>query len=154
MSHNTHLLKEILAVARDGVDFYDKAQLEIQDPNLQRLFGRMADAKRELITGLSGQLRDLGGEPPRFGTALGSIRETYTKMRATLLPLLGRDDAKLYTDELEQTEDRLLAHVRNALKEADPDLRAHLQGYLPEVQACHDEMRNLKQRMAAQPTVH
>lgn len=150
MSHNTHLLKEIIAVAKDGADFYDKAQVEIQDPNLQRLFGRMADAKRELISGLSSQIRDLGGEPPKFGTALGALRETYAKLRASL----GRDDAKVYADQLEQTEDRLLGHVRDAIKDAGPEIRGQLQGYLPEVQACHDEMRNLKQRKNSQTTVH
>ncbi len=150
MSHNTHLLNEIIAVAKDGADFYDKAQVEVQDPNLQRLFGRMADAKRELISGLSGQVRNMGGEPSKSGTTLGALRESYAKLRASL----GRADAKVYTDQLEETEDRLLAQVREAIKDSGPEIRGQLQGYLPEVQACHDEMRNLKQRMHNPPTMH
>lgn len=150
MSHNTQLLKEIVEVAKDGADFYDKAQLEIQDPALQRVFGRMADAKRELITGLSGEIRNLGGEPPKAGTSLGALREAYAKLRSSL----GRADAKVYTDQLEQTEDRLLEHMRQAIKEGGPEISGSLQNYMPEVQACHDEMRDLKQRMKTQPTMH
>lgn len=143
MDHNTHLLNDIISVAKDGADFYDQAQRQVDDPQLRQVFSRMAGAKRELISGLSSQVRNLGQEPPRDGTALGSLRETYTKLRAAL----GRDDAKLYAQQLEQAEDRLLDHMRTAVREAGPEIRGSLETYLPEVQACHDEMRNLKHTM-------
>lgn len=149
MQQDTQLLKEIIAVAQDGADFYDQAQDRVRDPSLRRLFGRMAGAKRELISSLAGDLRSMGAEPPRDGTALGALRETYARLRASLT----RDDAKVYTDQLEEAEDRLLAHMREALRKADPQVRSQLEMHLPEVQACHDEMRNLKRR-AGKPTVH
>jgi len=141
-----HHLKDIVEIARDGAQFYDDAQQHVQDVGLRAIFAEMAAAKRELIIGLSAQLRAEGEEPPRSGTIAGAIRKTYTDVAAKL----SSDEARLYIAQLEETEDRLLAVVRKAIAECDDaSLRSTLEAYWPRVKDSHDRMRNLKQSLAA-----
>jgi uncharacterized protein (TIGR02284 family) len=115
MSNSTHQLKDIIEIARDGAAFYDDAQQHVQDVGLRAIFSQMAAAKRELITGLSAQLRADGEQPPRSGTIAGALRKAYTDIAAKV----SKHEAKLYIAQLEETEDRLIAEVRKAIAEVE-----------------------------------
>jgi len=146
MAGNSDLLKEIVETARDGADFYDAAQQKVNNPRLRAIFGRMSAAKRELITGLSDHLAASGETAPRGGTLLGSLRKLYAEVLATL----ATDDDHVYVAQLEESEDRLLDQIQAAILDATAtEVRVQLQAYLPKVRACHDEMRDLKEHLAA-----
>ncbi|AXQ27365.1 PA2169 family four-helix-bundle protein [Solimonas sp. K1W22B-7] len=144
--NNVNQLKELVQVARDGAEFYEQAFEQVQDSQLRSLFSRMAAAKRELINGLSASIAASGEVVPPGGTLSGALRKVYAQVRATL----ARDETRAYVAQLEDAEDRLLEHLRRAIREADdPSVLRQLEMYLPRVRDCHDEMRALKQRMAA-----
>ena len=146
MAGNTDLLREIVETARDGADFYDSALQKVANPRLHAIFGRMSAAKRELITGLSDHLALSGERAPDHGTLLGSLRKLYAELLATL----AADDDQVYVAQLEEAEDRLLDQIQQAIGQArETDVRVQLQAYLPKVRACHDEMRDLKEHLAA-----
>ncbi len=146
MSNDLDQLKEIVEIARDGETFYQDAETSVSDLSLRPLFARMASAKRELVTALSQKITTSGQTPPQSGTWSGSIRKAYTDIAATL----SSKDAQVYVKQLEETEDRLLAHVEKAATQVtDPSIRVILQAYRPKVRACHDEMRSLKRQLAA-----
>lgn len=146
MNQNAELLKEIIQVATDGADFYEAAQREIEYSDLAQVFIRMAQAKRELIEALGARLQALGQEPRGSGTLLGALRRTYADVRASL----SSDDVEIYVGQLEDAEDRLLDHVRDAIrKTSDPQVRLLLEEHMPRVRACHEEMRTLKRQLAA-----
>jgi uncharacterized protein (TIGR02284 family) len=146
MKRNAAVLQDLIQLARDGALFYADAAREVKDPTLVPLFNRMATAKRDLVAALGGQLERVGGEVPAGGTMAGSLRKTYTEVLAKL----SSNDGKVYVDQLEEGEDRLLEHFVDAIAEVENgDLRAQLTTHLPAVRASHDEMRRVKQMLAA-----
>ena len=146
MSGNSDILKDIVEVARDGASFYDSAQEKTKNARLKAVFARMAAAKRELVTGLSDHLAATGERPPEGGTLFGSLRRLYADVVATV----AADDDHIYVSQLEEAEDRLLEQIEKAIELAKTsDVRVQLQAYLPKVRECHDEMRDLKEHLAA-----
>jgi uncharacterized protein (TIGR02284 family) len=84
--------------------------------------------------------------PDVGGTVVGTFHRAYTE----LLAAVSSNDEKVYVSQLEETEDRLLAGFREAIEdEKDPKIKTILQNHLPRVIASHNEMRLLKQKMAA-----
>jgi len=143
---NANTVKEIVQIARDGLEFYQDAATEVKSERLKAVFSRMANHKRQLITALSTNLALNDEEVPTDGTMAGSIRKGYAEVRT----MLGADEDKTYVTQLEETEDRLLHHFEDALKDCDDvTVKALLQQHYPQVRACHDEMRALKQQHAA-----
>lgn len=143
---NVNQLKELVQVARDGAEFYEHAFGQVDDPQLRSLFSRMAAAKRELINGLSASIAASGEDVPQGGTLAGSLQKVYAQVRAALT----RNETRAWVGELEDAEDRLLEHLRRAIRESeDPSVLGQLEAYLPRIRDCHDQMRDLKQRLAA-----
>lgn len=141
---NTRMLKELVQIARDNADFYESAREDIKNPAMKDLFTRMAAAKRNLIQGLGARLALSGEEVPDSGTTAGNMRKMYADILASLT---SRDEA-VYVSQLEEAEDRLLEHLNEALQEVDDvAVREAVTAQLPQVRACHDEMRALKRRM-------
>ncbi len=71
------------------------------------------------------------------------MRQLYADTKAHL----GNENAT-YVAQLEEMEDRILHAFEDALKDAEPDVRALLAIELPKIRACHDRMRSLKQSLA------
>lgn len=144
--NNASTLQELVSIARDGARFYDEAGKEVKEPALKLLFLRMADQKRSLINSLAGKLAANHEDVPTDGTVIGKLRRVYTDLRSSL----SSNEAKVYVSQLEETEDRLLEHFEDALKKTDDaSVRSVLQTHMPQVRACHDEMRAAKKQLAA-----
>lgn len=136
-----HSLNDLIEIARDGSDFYTEAASKVDNPELASLFTRMAGHKREIMNGLSADVAAIGGEPADSGTMAGSMRKGYANLRAAL----GNKDYA-YVAELEELEDRLLEAFRETIQDDDTPAaaKAAAQKYMPQVQECHDIMRNRK----------
>lgn len=146
MSDNTNTLADIVQVARDSAEFYDHARKEVSNPLIQNLFTRMAASKHRLIEVLSTRILLEGEEPPSNGTWLGGLRQFYADARA----MVASNDEAVYVSELEETEDRVLEHLNKALQKIDdPAIRASVLTVMADARDSHDEMRRLKQQLAA-----
>jgi uncharacterized protein (TIGR02284 family) len=144
--NNAKLLQELVQIARDNADFYESAREHVSNPALKDLFTRMAVAKRNLIQSLGTRLALSGEEIPDSGTMIGSMRKLYADIRASL----SSNNEAIYVAQLEEGEDRLLKHFNETLTSIDDArMREAVEAQLPQVRACHDEMRVLKRRMAA-----
>ncbi|MGN6152554.1 MAG: PA2169 family four-helix-bundle protein [Lysobacteraceae bacterium] len=139
-------VKELIQSANDGATFYVHALKHVDDPHLRRVFTEMGRHKRELVASLRRELQiDEDTAVESEGTIAGAFRRAYTDM----LAMLGGNDAKVYVGQLEETEDRLLDSLREAIEEIDdPKVVAILRSHLPQIVACHDDMRALKAQMA------
>jgi len=145
MSNKTaHTLNDLIAIARDGKDFYEEAAQKVDDAELRTLFARIATTKAQIVTELSAAVQAAGGKPEDSGTVVGSMQQMYGKLRATL-----GDKEYGYVAELEESEDRLLEAFDEASRDADtpPAARDVVVRLLPEVRACHDVMRTRKLAM-------
>jgi len=140
----THTLNDLIAIARDGKDFYDEAAQKVENPELRALFNRIAGVKADIVAQLSSVVRSAGGQPETTGTLVGGMQQLYGKLRATL-----GDTNYGYVAELEESEDRLLKAFDEALKDNDTPVAAREAAarLLPQVRECHDVMRNRKLAM-------
>ncbi len=141
MSEKSDVLNDLIPIARDGRTFYEHAAKQVKDPVLKRIFHHMVEAKTQLIRELSIDVSAQQQKPSSSGTIAGGIREVYADLKARL----STDAGAAYVSELEDTEDRLLHAFREAQADTtSPDVQRAIAAYLPQVQACHDEMKLLK----------
>ena len=138
MNQNMTQLNELIEITRDGQHFYQHAMEEVKDVELQHLFRDMAQAKTHIIQALSVKVAAHQQQPAQGGTWAGKLREKYADTKARL----GDTDA-VYVDQLDQTEERILAAFEDALSTAEPDVRALLAIELPKIRACHERMHRL-----------
>lgn len=143
-SRTTETLNDLIAIARDGQEFYQDASTRIDDVELKSLFTRIAGTKAKIIAELGTAVQAVGGDPDDSGTMRGSMREMYARMRAAL-----GDKEYSYVAELEESEDRLLHAFEDAVKDekTPPAARDVVTRLMPEVRACHDLMRARKHAM-------
>lgn len=135
MNRSTTQLNELIEITRDGQHFYKHAMDAVKDPQLQHLFRDMAQAKTHVIQALSVKVAANSEQPAQGGTTAGKMREVYADARARL----GDTDA-VYVDQLDQMEERILSAFEDAVKDAEPDVRALLAIELPKIRACHSRI--------------
>ncbi|MCD9031192.1 PA2169 family four-helix-bundle protein [Luteimonas sp. Y-2-2-4F] len=143
-SKTTSTLNDLIAIARDGREFYQEAAQKVDDAELKTLFTRIAGVKDSIIADLGAAVQAVGGEPEDSGTLRGSMQEMYGKIRAAL-----GDKEYGYVAELEESEDRLLHAFEDAIKDekTPPAARDVVTRLMPEVRSCHDVMRARKHAM-------
>jgi uncharacterized protein (TIGR02284 family) len=146
MTNTASTLKDLIELLHDGEKFYTDAASKVSSSVYTELFQRMAQTKRSIASDLSVHVTARGETPPDGGTIFGSLRKTYTDVAASL----GKDKESVYVSQLEQTEDRLLEAFQKELTTNDnPEVRRIVERYYPEVKRAHDEMAQLKARIAA-----
>jgi uncharacterized protein (TIGR02284 family) len=145
---NADLLQELLEIASDSRNFYRAAAAAVELPFLKNEFTHMADAKGVLVTELRTHIKARGEVPDSGGTLAGSLRQTYTDVLASLSQTAAA--TYTYAAQLEESEDRLLKHFDQALVETDSmAVRAVLLTELPKLRKSHDQMKQLKDTLAA-----
>lgn len=144
MSTTTTSLNELIEVLNDGVKFYADAAASTDSETYRNLFQRMASTKRAIAADLKAEVAYQGEQPADGGTVVGSLRQAYTDLRASLSD---NPDAH-YISQLEDSEDRILHAFQDALTISDKaEVRQIAQNYLPDIKRMHSEMRELKQQL-------
>jgi len=142
----TSNLKDLIELLNDGEKFYSEAATKVKIPAYANLFQRMAQQKQAIASDLSARLASHGETAPEGGTLLGSLRKFYADVRASM----SSDAESIYVAQLEQTEDRILEAFRDELTQSeDMELRRIAERHYPDIKRTHDEMRDLKRRLAA-----
>lgn len=141
MNQSMNQLNELIEITRDGQHFYQHAMAEVRDVELQHLFRDLAQSKTHIIQALSVKVASNDQQPSQDGTLAGRSREMYADARARL----GGSD-RVYIEQLEQMEERIVRAFEDALDAAEPDVRALLAIELPKLRACHERMRTLQDK--------
>ncbi len=146
MSENktTHTLNDLVAIARDGQEFYAEAAQKVEDAELSALFSRIAGTKAKIVSELSSAVQAAGGTPDDDGTMVGTMQKMYGTIRA----MLG-DTQYGYVAQLEESEDRLLHAFEDTIGDNDtpPAAREVAARLLLEVREAHNIMRDRKHAM-------
>ncbi len=140
MSSKTAQLNELIAITRDGQHFYEHASSQVKDSQLKGLFATMSRNKTEVIQALSSSVAANDEQPTMDDTLFGKLKQMYADTRA----LISSDEDATYVAQLEEAEDRILNAFKDALEDADPELKVVLNREMPKVRACHDRMSSLK----------
>lgn len=143
-TETTSKLNDVVSIMRDGVTFYNDAIEQVDNPGLNSVFRRYRDAKQELVTDLSSAVSLRGEDPEDSGTTVGTFREGYAKLKASL----GNTD-KAFVDELEEHEDHALHKVQDLLEDdgTPTEAKAVLNRVYPEIKKLHDDMANIKENI-------
>lgn len=149
MSHDNkieHSLHDLIAIARDGQEFYTDAAKNVEDAELAALFTRIAGVKGNIVSKLGATVQAAGGDAGDHGTMVGNMQQLYGKVRAAF-----GDKQYGYVAELEESEDRLLKAFNETIADSDtpPAAREAAQALLPDVRECHNTMRDRKLAMKA-----
>src|SRR4249920_1670962 len=141
MNRSNHLLNDLVAIASDGKAFYEHAATKVNDPDLVKLFDRIASIKADIVSSLSSEIQAGGDQPNKTSTLAGDLAQFYGDLRA----MAGHKDYA-YVAQLEQSEDRFLKVFEDARisKETSPRAVAALARLAPEVRQCHELIRSRK----------
>lgn len=146
MSKTTSKLNDLIELLNDGENFYTEAAAKVKLPAYKNLFLRMATLKRTVATDLASHVTAHGGTVASGGTVFGSLHKMYADVRASM----AKESETVYVAQLEQAEDRILEAFRNELNDAENlEVRRIAERHYPELKRAHDEMRDLKHRLAA-----
>ena len=111
------------------------------------MFTSRAAERRQVATQLQAEVSRLGGTPEDDGTALAAAHRMFLNLKAAVV---ARDD-KAIVGEVERGEDHIKAKFEDARKDGElsPEVRAAIQQGYGSVRQGHDQMRDLKQALAA-----
>lgn len=143
MSKTTSDINELIELLNDGVTFYEDAA---EASPHQQLYRRMASSKRAIVSELRTVVASYGETPAEGGTVSGTLRRTYTDLRARI----SSDPESEYVSQLEETEDNILRGFLNSQTDSENvAVREIAQRYLPEIRRMHNEIRELKLQLRA-----
>ena len=142
MTQTSSSLAELVELLNDGIAFYHDAAGKVGDPALSQLMQKMGHLKQAIAADLNAEIAIEGDAPRDHGTWLGTMRKTYSDLRARFGD---KDGEQALVAQLEQHEDQLMAAFREAaLGARSPKVRDLALNYFPEIESMHASMRELK----------
>ena len=143
--HAVHLLNGLIETTLDSVNGYREAAEHIENPELRSMFEQRAGRRAQLSSELQGEVRTFGGEPKTDQSALGALHNKFVELKTGLTG----DKDKAVVDEVERGEDAMKAKFEEAVEDDDlpSSARSLIERALGMIQADHDDISTLKQRM-------
>lgn len=137
-----HILNCLIEVCRDGQKGFQSAADDAKDAELKRQFMDYAAQRTRFIGELQQQVRLLGGDPDKGGSALGALHRGWIDLKAAL----SSNEPHAVLAECERGEDSALKNYREALEkpELDASSRTLVQRQLSNIQAAHDQVKALR----------
>jgi uncharacterized protein (TIGR02284 family) len=138
-------LNHLIAVCRDGEEFYGYAAEKVSRPQLQELLRETAGLHREIGDALRPQVAGAGASPAERGTLAGRLRQLKGRLKATL----ASDTERVLMPELEQAEQAVVQAFEAALAEPLTDAaKALIAGKLEVLKATHHRFVDVARRAA------
>jgi uncharacterized protein (TIGR02284 family) len=138
-------LNHLIAVCRDGEDFYGYAAGKVSGPELQQLLQQTAGLHREIGNALRPHVSGAGASPAEGGTLVGKFRQLKGGFKA----VLASDTEAALVPELEEAEHAVLQAFEGALdKPIDATAKAVVAEKLEVIKASHERIAALARRAA------
>jgi len=145
-THDIKILNSLIETTLDSADGYREAAEKSDVASHKSLFQRWASDRRQVVTDLQGQVRNLGGKPDDDGSVLAAGHRVFLKLRDSVT----RGDDSV-VDEVERGEDFIKARFEKAQK--DDELSAQVRDAVvrayASVKVGHDQARDLKRSVHA-----
>lgn len=139
-------LEDLLEVCRDGEYGFTACAEQVKRPDLKNILLQRAQDCRRGAQELQQCMARYGGDVNEGGSVLGALHRGWVSVKASLSSY----DDKAVMEEAERGEDNALARYRRALKKPLPaDVAALVQRQCEGVQRNHDQVRNLRDQLAA-----
>jgi uncharacterized protein (TIGR02284 family) len=141
-------INNLIETCRDGQNGFKEAADNVKNPELKRLFNDIALERGQFASELQQEVRKLGGDPEKSGSAAGAIHRTWMNIKGTLT---GKDDHSIL-NECERGEDSAVEAYQDALKSPLPtDILVIARRQFENVKLTHDRIKKLRDAKAATP---
>jgi uncharacterized protein (TIGR02284 family) len=138
-------LNRLIAVCRDGEEFYGYAAQKVSRPQLQELLRETAGLHREIADALRPHVSGAGASPAEGGTLAGKTRQMVSSLKATF----ANDTEQTLASALESTEEAAVDAFEKALEEPIADQARGLVAHqLEQLRSMRDRVRQLRHGMA------
>ena len=139
-------LNRLIALCRDGEDFYGSAAEKVKDARLQQQFREMATLHREIGGDLRPYVATAGGSAAEGGTLAGKTRQLF----ATIRTMVTSNTEQTLVTELKAVEDSVVDAFEKALDEPIlEEARQRVAARLEDVRSARARMQSLERTLAA-----
>lgn len=135
------VLNNLIEICKDGEKGYREASEGIQNGYFQVLFSEYSRQRRKFASQLQMHVRDLGGEPDRKGSLVGTIHRGWMNLKSAL----DRNNDDLIVSECVRGEESALKNYEYALKQALPaEIKSLLEAHFLEIRATQRRVEAMK----------
>lgn len=136
------VLNELIPVCRDSEQGFQLAAMDVNDPDLARIFAEYSAQRAKFVGELEQRVRVLRGDPIQGGNPIAALHRGWLDLQAAL----AANEIHAVLAECERGEDMAVNVYKTALAERDldDDTRKLIQSHYEAVQAAHDRVRQLR----------
>ena len=139
------ILNDLIETSKDGVKGFRTAAESTKDARAKALFMSRSQAIESASTQLAAEVRRLGGDPEKGGSAAGAVHRGWIDLKSAVT---GKSDEAVLA-ECERGEDFAVTRYEHALKKDLPsDVRTMVQHQYNGAIANRDAMRARKMQHA------
>ena len=134
-------LNDLIETCRDGEKGFRTAAENVKGAELKTLFSRFSQQRAQCAAELQNEVRRLGGDPEKSGSAVGAIHRGWMDIKSAVT---GKADRAIIT-ECERGEDSSVKNYEEALKKNLPaDVYVLVNRQYNEIKQAHDRIRSLE----------
>lgn len=136
------VLNELITVCRDSEQGFQFAAMDVNDPDLARIFAEYSAQRAKFVCELEQRVRVLRGDPVQSGGPVAALHRRWMDLKAAL----AANEIHAVLAECERGEDLATKAYGAALGEQDIDEQTMrlIQAQYELVQAAHDRIRQLR----------
>ena len=139
-------LNDLIEICRDGQAGFKEAAENVKSPDLKTFLNQVSLERAQSVSELEFEVRKLGGEPQKSGSATASIHRAWIDIKGTLT---GKDDHAILS-ECERGEDSAVEAYKEALKLGLPtNILSTVERQFQSIKQTHDRVKQMRDSKAA-----
>jgi len=139
-------LNDLIETCRDGQNGFKEAAENVTSPDLKTFLNQIAMERAQFVNELQLEVRTLGGDPQKSGSATAAIHRGWIDIKGTLT---GKDDHSILS-ECERGEDSAVEAYKDALKlDLPSNIRSTIERQFQSVKLVHDRVKQMRDSKAA-----
>jgi uncharacterized protein (TIGR02284 family) len=133
-------LNDLIETLKDGKNGFEAAASDVKDARVKAVFQEFAQQRSQLATELQSEVRKLGGDPEKSGSASASMHRGWMNIKSAL-----GGGEKSILNEAERGEDVAVKSYEKALSQSLPDdVSGIVRRQYGQVKQAHDRVRELR----------
>ncbi|HXI91509.1 MAG TPA: PA2169 family four-helix-bundle protein [Blastocatellia bacterium] len=139
-------LNDLIETCRDGQNGFKEAAENVKSPDLKTFLNQIAAERAQFVNQLQLEVRTLGGDPQKSGSATAAMHRAWIDIKGTLT---GKDDHSILS-ECERGEDSAVEAYKDALKlDPPPNIRSTIERQFQSIKLVHDRVKQMRDSKAA-----
>lgn len=139
-------LNNLIETCRDGQNGFKEAAENVKSPELKTFLNQTSLERAQFVGELQLEVRNLGGDPEKTGSAAAAIHRAWIDIKGTLT---GKDDHSIL-NECERGEDSAVESYKDALKLGLPaNILSTVERQFQSVKQVHDRVKQMRDSKTA-----